>query len=298
MQPAVAPPLVATSEPKPLSELVTLLRGRRILALTGAGCSTESGIPDYRGPETRHKPRNPIQGPDFARSAEVRRRYWARAVVGFDRFRAARPNPAHHALARLEREGTLSAILTQNVDGLHRAAGSRRVVELHGALDEAFCLACGEIEPRAALQARLLERNPGFLSFAAEAAPDGDADLPAEAVDRFAVAPCRSCEGPLKPRVVFFGDNVPRPVVDEAFALVDAAEALLVVGTSLTVFSGYRFLLRARDRGIPVGVVNIGPVRGEALCAVRVEALAGEALPALAEALAAPAAGAELGAYG
>lgn len=271
--------------PDPVDDLITLLRGKRLVALTGAGCSTESGIPDYRGPETRRRARNPIQGREFARSAEIRRRYWARAVVGWERFSKAQPNPAHHALARMERDGVLHGLITQNVDGLHQAAGSRRVIELHGALSEVACLACGAIEPRARVQERLLARNPGWLRLAADLAPDGDADLPAEHVARFEAADCLRCDGPLKPRVVFFGENVPRPVVDAALALVDAAEALLVVGSSLAIYSGYRFVLRAAERGIPIAMVNLGPARGEELGAVKIEGKAGEVLPRVAAAL-------------
>jgi NAD-dependent SIR2 family protein deacetylase len=278
-------PLEATPA-ESLEALAALLTRRRFVALTGAGCSTESGIPDYRGPETQRRARNPIQGREFGRSAEIRRRYWARAVVGWERFSKAAPNPAHIALAELEQGGALKAIITQNVDGLHHAAGSRHVIELHGTLGEVTCLACGEVEPRASLQERLLEENPGWLSLAAEIAPDGDADLPAEHVSRFAVAPCLTCQGPLKPRVVFFGENVPRPIVDAAFALVDEAEALLVVGSSLAVFSGYRFVRRAAERRIPIAMVNLGPARGDELCAVRVDGKAGEVLPWLVSRLA------------
>lgn len=268
-----------------LADLIALLRGRRIAALTGAGCSTESGIPDYRGPETRRRARNPIQGREFARSAEVRQRYWARAVIGWARFSSAKANPAHHALARMERDGALLGVVTQNVDGLHHAAGSARVIELHGSLAEVGCLDCGAVGPRAALQDRLLQDNPGWLDRAAAIAPDGDADLPDEEVARFRVAPCLACGGALKPRVVFFGENVARPLVDEAFRLVESAEALLVVGSSLAVFSGYRFVRRAAEVGLPVALVNLGEARGEELCAVRVEARAGEVLPALAAAV-------------
>ncbi|AUX43225.1 NAD-dependent deacetylase [Sorangium cellulosum] len=272
-------------DPEPLDALVALVRGKRLVVLTGAGCSTESGIPDYRGPETRRRARNPIQGREFSRSAEIRQRYWARAVIGWERFSRAEPNPAHHALARLERGGLLEGLITQNVDGLHHAAGSRRVIELHGALSEVACLACGAVEPRAALQERLLALNPGWLRLAADLAPDGDADLPAEHVARFQAPACLRCDGPLKPRVVFFGENVPRPIVDDAFALVDAADVLLVVGSSLAVFSGYRFVLRAAQRGIPIAMINLGSARGEELGTVKIEARAGEVLPRLAEAL-------------
>lgn len=268
-----------------LDALAELLSGRRFVALTGAGCSTESGIPDYRGPETQRRARNPIQGREFMGSADVRRRYWARAAVGWERFSRAAPNPAHRALVDLERAGVLRAIITQNVDGLHQAAGSEHVIELHGALGEVLCMLCGALEPRASVQRRLLDQNPGWLRIVADVAPDGDAELPAEHVDRFLVASCLTCGGPLRPRVVFFGENVPRPTVDAAFALVDEASALLVVGSSLAVFSGYRFLLRATQRRIPIAMVNLGPARGKDLCSVAVDAKAGEVLPKLAERL-------------
>src|SRR5262245_47439528 len=273
------------SEDHELRALVTLLRARRIVALTGAGCSTESGIPDYRGPETRRRARNPIQGREFARSAEIRQRYWARAVIGWPRFSAALPNPAHHALARMEHRGALTGIITQNVDRLHQAAGSRRVIELHGAVADVTCLACGGFESRASLQDRLLAANPGWLALAADPAPDGDAELPSEHVARFRVAPCLSCGGALKPRVVLFGENVQRTIVDESFALVDAAEALLVIGTSLAVFSGYRFVRRASERGIPIAMVNLGEARGQELCALCIDGKAGDVLPRLSDAL-------------
>ncbi len=269
-----------------MAELAALLRGRRVAALTGAGCSTESGIPDYRGPETARRARNPVQAREFSSSAEARQRYWARAAIGWERFSHAQPNPGHRALAALEAAGVIAGVVTQNVDGLHQAAGSRRVVELHGSLAEARCLACAAVEPRAALQERLLAANPGWLRLGAELAPDGDAELPPEHVARFRVAPCLCCDGPLKPRVVFFGEGVPRAVVDEAYAIVDSASALLVVGSSLAVFSGYRFVRRASERGMPVAMVNLGPARGEELCSVKVDGRAGEVLPLLAAALA------------
>lgn len=267
-----------------IERLSALLAGKRFAALTGAGISTESGIPDYRGPETARRARNPILGREFARSADVRRRYWARAFVGWERFSRAAPNAAHRALAELEARGALAGLITQNVDRLHHAAGSRDVVELHGALAEVVCLACQSVSSRAALQERLKAKNPGFLSVAAELAPDGDSDLPEELVRGLEVEGCEHCDGPLKPRVVFFGENVAKPVVERAFAMVDAAEALLIVGSSLAVFSGYRFLLRANERGIPVALVNLGAVRGEERCALKVEERAGLVLPRLLDA--------------
>lgn len=281
LDPPSAPPASAA----PTDELIDLLRGRRLVALTGAGASTESGIPDYRGPETQRRARNPIQWSAYMADADARARYWARSLVGWPRIAQARPNPTHHALAALERSGALAGLLTQNVDRLHHAAGSERVIELHGALADVRCLDCGAREPRAALQARLTALNPAFGARAIEVAPDGDAEIPREALDGFRVAGCASCGGTLKPDVVFFGENVPRPKVDAGFAWVDAAEALLVVGSSLAVFSGLRFVRRAAERGIPVAIVNLGPTRGDPLARVRVDARSGEVLPALARAL-------------
>jgi len=272
--------------PGDLDALVALLRGRRFVALTGAGCSTESGIPDYRG-GGRAGPKNPIQHDAFLKRPEVRRRYWARATLGWARFRGAEPNPAHHALAALEADGTLAGVITQNVDRLHRAAGSRRVVELHGALEEVRCLACREVESRTSVHQRLLAANPGWLDrLSGETRPDGDADLPEEAVAELREVDCRLCDGILKPDVVFFGGNVPEPTLNAAWALFDEAEVLLVVGSSLTVWSGYRFVRRAGERGMPVAIVNVGPTRADAEVALRVAARAGDVLPRLAQALA------------
>jgi NAD-dependent SIR2 family protein deacetylase len=278
-------PEPASSQPPDLGALVKLLRGRRIVVLTGAGCSTESGIPDYRGPGTRARARNPIQHMEFLSRPEVRARYWARSLIGWPRFSMARPNAAHHALAALERDGHVLGLITQNVDRLHHAAGSARIIELHGALAEVRCLSCGEREPRASVQERLLALNPDFMEHQVELRPDGDAELPVEAVRSFRVADCTHCGGALKPDVVFFGDNVPRLIVDAAFTMLEEGDALLVVGSSLAVFSGYRFVLRAAERHMPIGMINIGECRGEALADVRVEARAGEVLPQLVEAL-------------
>lgn len=286
----VDPPLDAHAAARNagVSSLFDLLRGRRVVALTGAGLSTDSGIPDYRSPERLHRPRAPIQGPEFRRSERARRRYWARAVLGWDRLRGAQPNAGHRALVRLEAAGVVTAVITQNVDRLHHAAGSARVLELHGALAEVECLGCGALEGRESVQGRMLARNPGWLAEHARVvdAPDGDAELDAARVDAFELAACLACDGPLKPKVVFFGENVARALVDEAFAEVDAAEALLVAGSSLAVFSGYRFLLRAEARGLPIAIVNRGPVRGEDRATLKLDAPLGEVLPALADALA------------
>ena len=216
----------------------------------------------------------------------MRQRYWARATLGWARFSGAEPNPAHRALAALERAGVVTGLITQNVDRLHQRAGSHRVIELHGALADVICLGCGSFEVRAALQARLLAANPGWLARAAVLAPDGDADLPDEDVATFRVPACLDCGGVLKPDVVFFGGNVARPILEAAWALIDEAQVLLVVGSSLTVFSGFRFVKRAAERAKPLAIVNLGSSRGDSLAQVRVEARAGELLPALAAALA------------
>ncbi len=267
-----------------LAALVALLAGRRLVALTGAGCSTESGIPDYRG-GGRTGPRNPIQHDAFMRRADVRRRYWARATLGWERFSGAEPNAAHLALAALERAGTLAGVITQNVDRLHQRAGSRQVVELHGALAEVACLRCGRGEPRHELQARLLAANPGWLEGAADIQPDGDADLDADRVASFAVVTCRLCGGELKPDVVFFGGAVSERTLSAAWELFDQAEALLVVGSSLAVYSGFRFIRRAQERTLPIAIVNVGPTRADEIAAVKVSAAVGTILPRLVERL-------------
>lgn len=268
------------------SRALEVLVGRRMAVLTGAGCSTESGIPDYRGEGSR-RARTSIRGPEFIANAETRRRYWARATIGWERFHRAEPNAAHHALVALERRGLLTGLITQNVDRLHHAAGHEHVIELHGALAEVRCLTCGAIEARPSVQRRLVEANPGWTEHVASVAPDGDADLPMEIVRSFRVVDCRACGGALKPNVVFFGENVARSVVDAAFAVLERADALLIVGTSLAVFSGYRFLRRARELGKPIVMVNLGPVRGEDGAFAKIQERAGTALPILAEGLAA-----------
>jgi NAD-dependent deacetylase sirtuin 4 len=269
-----------------IDRLCALVRGKTVVALTGAGLSTASGIPDYRSPEALARPRRPVHGPEFVRSEAVRRRYWARSALGWERMRRAEPNEGHRALAALERAGVVVHVITQNVDRLHRKGGSRNVTELHGALAEVACLACGALEDRDALQERILAHNPGWTSSDVAVAPDGDADLPADRVERFVVPACARCGGVLKPCVVFFGHNVPRPIVDEAFDAADAADLLLVVGSSLAIYSGYRFLRRAVERGTPVAIVNRGQVRGEEHAVLKIEASIGPTLDAFARALA------------
>ncbi|HEX8298292.1 MAG TPA: NAD-dependent protein deacetylase [Rubricoccaceae bacterium] len=266
-----------------LDALADLLAGRRTAVLSGAGLSTESGIPDYRGPETRLVARTPVQYDDFVRSAEARRRYWARAARGWARVFEAAPNAGHRALARLEAAGFVSGTVTQNVDGLHQAAGAQAVVDLHGRLDRIVCLGCAAVWPRAEVQERIDRLNPGWTAVApARLAPDGDADVD----DAGFIAPeCPMCDGPLKPDVVFFGESVPKPRVAQAAQIVSDADALLVVGTSLTVYSGYRFVRQAAAEGTPVAVVTLGETRGHRHAAVALDAPLGRVLPALADAL-------------
>lgn len=271
-----------------LPDLLTLLRGRRVCVLTGAGCSTESGIPDYRGPETARRARNPIQFADFVADPAWRRRYWARSSVGWLRIHQARPNAAHRALSELEAQGRLTGLITQNVDGLHQSAGSRHIVELHGSMAQVVCLTCRTTEARSALQVRLEAANPTWRPGPIEGlgiAPDGDAEI--DDTDGFTPVDCLACGGPLKPDVVFFGENVPRDRVDAARAMQAEADVLLVVGSSLTVFSGFRFLKYAAAAGQPIAIVNLGPTRGDPLADVLVDAQAGAVLPSVVHALAA-----------
>ncbi len=268
----------------PIAALGHIFQGRKVVALTGAGCSTESGIPDYRGPKTRNKARNPIQFQEFLKQPQRRQRYWSRSIIGWPRFSSAQPGPAHIALSNMETSGHLHGIITQNVDRLHSQAGSKRVVELHGALAEVSCLTCKNITDRHLLQSRLTALNPNWLTHQAEIAPDGDAELKEGKEETFKVADCALCQGILKPKVVFFGENVPRPVYDDACQLMEEAEALLVLGSSLAVYSGYRFVREAAQRNLPVGMINLGaPQRGLDLVDVFVESPVGQALPALAQ---------------
>ncbi len=268
-----------------LSELAWTLRGKRTLVITGAGISTDSGIPDYRGPQGSLKKRSPITFSEFMRSEAARQRYWSRSALGRPLIASAHPNAAHRALAQLEAEGVITGVVTQNVDGLHTRAGSREVVELHGNLARVLCLDCGNRESRAQLQERILRENPGLLSHRAEHAPDGDAELPQEATRTFRVPRCSECGGLLKPDLVFFGENVPAERVADVFGRVEAAEAMLVLGSSLTVYSGYRFVERASRREIPIAIVNLGETRADRLATISVEAPLSDALPRLAQML-------------
>ena len=253
--------------------------------LTGAGCSTESGIPDYRDADGEWKHRRPMQYREFITRPAARRRYWARSLVGWRRIAAAEPNPAHRALARLEEAGRVRCLVTQNVDRLHGKAGSRRLIDLHGRLDRVECLGCRTSFRRDLFQRELERLNPGWTRTAAEITPDGDADLGAVDTDAFRVPGCPRCGGTLKPAVVFFGEQVPRRRVDRAFAALEEADAVLVAGSSLMVFSGYRFARAAAERGIPLALVNLGRTRADGEATLKVEGRCGEVLPRLAELL-------------
>jgi NAD-dependent SIR2 family protein deacetylase len=264
-----------------LDRALGVLARRPLVALTGAGLSTDSGIPDYRGPGSPR--RTPMTYQEFLSGEPAQRRYWARSYVGWARMAHAEPNAGHRALAELERVGALHGLITQNVDGLHSAAGSRAVIDLHGRIADVVCLGCGHRSPRDELQHRLQALNPGFVDAvgaAVEAAPDGDAEL--AATDGFRLVRCAGCGGVVKPDVVFFGENVPRSQVAGAYAMVDAAGALLVAGSSLTVMSGLRFVRHAHKRDTPVVIVNRGATRGDELAEVLVDAGCSEVLPMIA----------------
>jgi NAD-dependent SIR2 family protein deacetylase len=263
--------------------LVELLRGGNVTVLSGAGLSTESGIPDYRGSDGRQRV-TPMTYGEFVASPANRQRYWARSLVGWRRFSSAGPNDGHRAVADLQRLGLVRAIMTQNVDGLHQRAGARDVLELHGNLDRARCLNCGETTLRAELDRRLREGNPSFEAIAAEIRPDGDVDLPEQAVAGFHPPQCLVCRSDLvKPDVVFFGESVPKLLVEQCFSHVEASAGLVVLGSSLTVMSGYRFVRRAAAHGIPVAIVTRGPSRGDNQATIRLDAPLGVTLSRIVE---------------
>ena len=271
----------------PLHALTELIADGDVVVLSGAGLSTDSGIPDYRGATGTLRRHTPMTYQTFTRDPRGRHRYWARSFVGWRQIRGARPNAGHRAVGELQAAGLVGGVITQNVDGLHQAGGARDVVELHGGLDRTVCLNCGDVASRAGLDERLREANPNFGARTDEVNPDGDAELPDEVLDGFVMVGCLVCgENALKPDVVFFGETVPRDRVDHCFDLVDGAGSLLVLGSSLAVMSGYRFVLRAAKLGIPVAIVNCGPTRGDAKADVRLDAPLGEVLPALSARLA------------
>jgi len=255
--------------------------------LTGAGCSTESGIPDYRDANGDWKRAAPVTYQAFMGSEATRQRYWARSLIGWRIMGQARPGAAHHALAALEAAGRVRLLLTQNVDGLHSAAGSRATLDLHGRIDTVCCMACGRRSPREKLQMQLLARNLEWAQLSARSAPDGDADLAGRDFSGFAVPACEVCGGVLKPDVVFFGESVPPDRVAAARAALQDSDAMLVAGSSLMVYSGFRFVQAAVAAGIPVAAVNLGRTRADELLALKVEAPVGQALGEVAAQLAA-----------
>ncbi|HEV7814438.1 MAG TPA: NAD-dependent protein deacetylase [Janthinobacterium sp.] len=263
-----------------------LARHERVLLLSGAGMSTASGIPDYRDRDGVRRGKAPIQGPDFRRDDAVRRRYWARSMLGYPALARAEPNAGHRAIAALQARGRLAALITQNVDGLHQRAGSTGVTELHGNIHAVACLACGARHTRSAIQALLAESNPALAKAGARVLPDGDADLEPASLAGFRVPHCLHCGGMLQPDVVFFGDGVPRACTEDAQHKVAAADAVLVVGSSLMVFSGYRLCKLAAEAGKPVAAINLGKTRADHLLALKTATPAEQALPLLARLLA------------
>lgn len=241
----------------------------RVAVITGAGVSTDSGIPDYRDEHGAWKRARPVEFRPFMTDVRVRRRYWARSTVGWPVIARAQPNVAHRELARLEAEGFVRVLITQNVDGLHSAAGSRNVIDLHGRLDTVRCMSCDHTLPRAELQQRLLTSNPDWGAIEARVAPDGDVDIDGRDFDVFVVPDCPACGGILKPDVVFFGETVPRWRVDRAFAGVADADALLIVGSSLMVYSGYRFAEAAAAGNKPIAAINLGRTRADHLLSLK-----------------------------
>ena len=255
-----------------------LLRDKSLAVLTGAGISTDSGIPDYRGPDS--PPRTPMTFQDFTRTFAGRQRYWARSFVGWRRMRTAAPNSGHFAVAELEKRGLVEGLITQNVDGLHQEAGSVKVIDLHGRLDRVICLNCGELTHRSDLERRLSLLNPDFdVSHEIELAPDGDAIVSDTA--SFVIADCLNCGGVLKPDVVFFGESVPPERVSASYGVIERAGALLVAGSSLTVYSGLRFVRKAAQAGLPVVILNRGWTRGDDLATIKIDGGLAEVLPEL-----------------
>jgi NAD-dependent SIR2 family protein deacetylase len=266
-----------------LADFIT--RHPRLLVLTGAGMSTASGIPDYRDQDGVRRGNAPVQGPDFRKLDAVRRRYWARSMVGYPTLAKAQPNSGHRALAQLAAQGRIGALMTQNVDGLHQRAGSDSVLELHGNIHHVVCLACNASFTRSFVQTMLLEANPELAALDAQPAPDGDAHLEPAALDEFHIPWCVHCGGMLKPDVVFFGDGVPAAVTNRALEMMAHADALLVAGSSLTVFSGFRFCRMAQQTGKPIAAVNLGKTRADDMLDLKVVASAESVFPALLELL-------------
>jgi NAD-dependent SIR2 family protein deacetylase len=266
-------------------------RHRRLFVLTGAGCSTRSGIPDYRDADGQWKRTQPVTFQAFMRDEGTRRRYWARSLIGWRRIRHARPNDTHRALARLEAMSRVELLLTQNVDRLHQAAGSARVIDLHGRIDLVRCMDCERRSPRDELQDELGRLNAGWLDLDAREAPDGDADLEGADFSSFVVPSCRRCGGVLKPDVVFFGENVPSERVKAALRHLDEADAMLILGSSLMVYSGFRFVERAASLGKPAAAVNLGRTRADTLLTLKAEEACESALAFLLSPLSSAASG-------
>jgi len=256
-----------------------LARYPKALVLTGAGLSTASGIPDYRDRDGVRRGSMPVQGPEFRKSPAVQRRYWARSMVGWPVLANALPNAGHRALAALEAGGQIGSVLTQNVDGLHQQAGSRSVLELHGNIHSVICLDCRAQLSRASVQEQLLKANPGFAQAQAAPLPDGDAHLEPEALATFRLPSCEHCAGSLAPDVVFFGDGIPAQRAADALGRMECADALLVVGSSLMVYSGFRFCRLATEAGKPIAAINLGRTRADHLIALKIEESAEHILP-------------------
>ncbi len=271
-----------------ISRLVDFIQANpRLLVLTGAGCSATSGIPTYRNEQGIWQRREPVRHQDFINRTGCRKRYWARSLVGWPAVSKARPNPAHAALASLENSGFVRLLVTQNVDRLHQQAGHRNVVDLHGRLDQVLCLGCGHVSAREEIQLQLMAINPGFdpETTAMSLAPDGDADVPEQLVESLRVPDCRYCGGVLKPGVVFFGDSVARSLVSYVYDELDNSDGMLVVGTSLMVFSGYRFCRHAAQHNKPIACINLGITRADSLFSLKLEQECGAALEALCRAV-------------
>ena len=252
---------------------------QRIFVLTGAGISTASGIPDYRDESGQWKHQRPMEFSEFISRSEARQRYWSRSIVGWQRFFPAHPNAAHHALAQLEALGKIEMTVTQNVDGLHQKAGSRNVIELHGTLFSVSCLDCGFSMPRARMQQQLLETNSVLGQLRADIAPDGDAHLQDFDHRQIKIPGCPECDGTFKPDVVFFGENVPNERVDRCFDALATADAMLVVGSSLMVYSGFRFARKAHQLGLPIVAINLGKTRADELLDLKLEQDCADFLP-------------------
>jgi NAD-dependent SIR2 family protein deacetylase len=279
------PPADPATAARALDTLTGLVRDGGVMVLTGAGISTESGIPDYRGPSSSARRASPMTYQTFTGDPVARRRYWARSHLGWRFIERARPNAGHRAVTALQERGLLTGVVTQNVDGLHGAAGARDVVDLHGRLDRVRCLDCGRLSDRAELHERLTAANADWHAVAAGVNPDGDVDLPDAALDGFRTVDCTACGGVLKPDVVYFGETVPPDRVERCYGLLAGSRTLLVLGSSLTVMSGHRFVIRAGRDGQRVAIVNQGATRGDRYAAVTVDAPLGEVLPALVAAL-------------